>query len=561
MSRMLSDVSVGYLKRQQEVEERNRKETYERNKQLRDAAGQFLQASMEGLREEHKPMALQNLAEIMMLDPSKLDEKKIRKIANDKLSFLWEGTAPTIPPPQTINSSLQQPSGEQQGFIREQRPAEGMGQSAPGIPAPQFGSHIPLPNIAERPPLETAVTIPPPLPPEGYRRSAYPSESELSMKAYAESQAKMYQELAQAREKKRAEFELEREFPKPKPLETLTGKQRLYDPNTGEILVDIDPNATDIDDVKLQHVPGQLNGADRNAAFAPNSGGPFKAGHYYMVGQNGDYVDVSSHFIPMSPSTIRIVDRSQPSKALPPDLRTALDRTAMSLTSPLERVSLMDSINRMWESGDEANTIASLKQASLDRDDPGIKATVLGRRDAMLALMDIEDLLDKVPQNLLSGTVEDTIRRLGSTTDPKMVEVRTRLTILNQAYRQAITGKAFSEKEAEEYAGMFPSYRNTAPVNKAELKAMMGAFQKYDQQYWGNRLGTGRNWSDFTEIAARRRIPESTRAGPYEPPPIPSPGGAAAAGAAERPMQIHEGYEYNWDSKKNVYVKGKKVAR
>ena len=69
--------------------------------------------------------------------------------------------------------------------------------------------------------------------------------------------------------------------------------------------------------------------------------------------------------------------------------------------------------------------------------------------------------------SLLSGNFEKVINKLGAVRDPKLVELATELQGNIQAYRNAISGTAYSEQEGKDIASIFPGINKSQSLNSA----------------------------------------------------------------------------------------------
>lgn len=261
-----------------------------------------------------------------------------------------------------------------------------------------------------------------------------------------------------------------------------------------------------------------------------------REGREYLPTKEGlvEITGMTEKIPPQPPATIQIMNQTRPSAQMPPELKSAVERATMSITSPTERLGTMTAVNNMIESGDIPNAISTIKQIALENDRSANAAAVTGRRETMAALLDIQDLLKAVPQNLLVGTAEDVVRKLGASTDPRYVEIGNQLLITLQAYRKGVTGAQFGVQETGEYSRAFPSYSNTAPVNDAQIKGLLEAFKRNDKIYWETKLGKGRDWTDYAELAAGRGVltpPPTGGRGTTTPPPT----GARGAGGTTTP--------------------------
>ncbi len=178
---------------------------------------------------------------------------------------------------------------------------------------------------------------------------------------------------------------------------------------------------------------------------------------------------------------------------MPSDYRTALER-ALGAVPAIRRGSWVQTANRLWQEGNTNELREVIRQAATEAEDVTTKNQVRSRQATLAALDDMEDMLTElqaagVPTNWLTGTVEDLARRLGTSTDPRFVALRTRLTDTLVNYRRAATGVAFSVRESADYERMFPSYRQTLPVNRATIQGLKRAMRTNDTVFWEQKLG------------------------------------------------------------------------
>ena len=198
------------------------------------------------------------------------------------------------------------------------------------------------------------------------------------------------------------------------------------------------------------------------------------------------------------------------------EISDALGRATMTMPQT-RRNQTIRTVNTMVERGDIASARATIRQAALESEPVAVRQQIQGRREVAGALVDIQELLKKVPTNLLVGTAEDVARKLGTSTNAEYVKLGNRLTILNQSYRRSMTGAQFSIPEAQEYGKIFPNYSTTAPVNAALIESLTDAFRRNDQTYWDYKLGPG--WADAPAQAAppadQRKEQRSPSTGQY----------------------------------------------
>lgn len=210
-----------------------------------------------------------------------------------------------------------------------------------------------------------------------------------------------------------------------------------------------------------------------------------------VIGPDGKPVFVRpDQAVGMAPASTR---EQYTGSKMPPEYQNALDRAILNIASA-KRAPILQMANRYAEAGDTAGLGDVIRQAAIDTENVDTKNQILGRRATVASLADTRQTLEElkakgVSTGILTGTVEDVVRKLGKTTDPELVALKNRLqgTLIN--YRRAATGVAFGEREAAQYKEMFPNYKNDLPVNIALINGLEREMNTYDAEYWTHKLG------------------------------------------------------------------------
>jgi hypothetical protein len=200
-------------------------------------------------------------------------------------------------------------------------------------------------------------------------------------------------------------------------------------------------------------------------------------------------------------------DTSPPQPALTAsmssDYKSVIDRAVLNIPS-VRRPAFTDAFNRAWEeaarSGDRSELNDLIRYAAVDTENAENKERIIGRMATVNSLRDVRDTLERysalgdddapvLPTNWLLGNIERIYRSVGTSTDPRYVELANRLmgTLIN--YRRAATGVQFGQKEAEQYELMFPQGTNTPEVNLALIDGLLDEMDSYDSTYWRHKLG------------------------------------------------------------------------
>ena len=129
-----------------------------------------------------------------------------------------------------------------------------------------------------------------------------------------------------------------------------------------------------------------------------------------------------------------------------------------------------------------------------ETEDADSEKRIGGAYDTLAALKEIESLIQEARNSgadtgILTGTVEDVMRNLGATMNPKLVNIQTRINTALINYRRAATGVQFSLPEAKQYEKQFPNIRNNFDVNQALINTLKNDFQSQLDSFYTRKLG------------------------------------------------------------------------
>ena len=196
------------------------------------------------------------------------------------------------------------------------------------------------------------------------------------------------------------------------------------------------------------------------------------------------------------PMVIGKTDSMQP---LPSHVKTAVQRATTNM--PVSRKGpVNDTISRMWAEGDEEGVKSYVRQLAVEGETVDLKNQVQGRASAIDALKDVSVLLKDlnaagVKTDKITGTAENVMNWLGTTTDPKLVELRGRLELILMNFRRSMTGVAFGESESKAYSRIFPTFSNTLPVNQAQINGLRASMEGNQRTFFRDKLGeAGMKW-------------------------------------------------------------------
>jgi len=100
------------------------------------------------------------------------------------------------------------------------------------------------------------------------------------------------------------------------------------------------------------------------------------------------------------------------------------------------------------------------------------KNNLLNSETTLKTFWNLNNLLTSYHKNggdtdLLSGSFEEVTRKLGNTTNPKLIPIATSIEQTIQTYRKAISGTAYSDQEGRDITSIFPNVKNSKEVNDA----------------------------------------------------------------------------------------------
>ena len=122
------------------------------------------------------------------------------------------------------------------------------------------------------------------------------------------------------------------------------------------------------------------------------------------------------------------------------------------------------------------------------------RAATVERSQAIDSLITIKEALNEYvaktgDTNIVSGNIQDALRKIGTAGDPELAKIGTRITQALQIYRSSVTGAAWGEQEDQEYNQLFPSFKNTNKLNTAIVEGMLDALNANNRVYLETVLG------------------------------------------------------------------------
>lgn len=129
-----------------------------------------------------------------------------------------------------------------------------------------------------------------------------------------------------------------------------------------------------------------------------------------------------------------------------------------------------------------------------------------GREDALYAINTIQSLLDDFvalggETGLLKGNIEKFQNNiLKKTGNQQLAGIANEIAMTIQKYRQELTGAAFTESEAKEYARLFPGIEKSPELNNALMESMKSAYERNLNMFYQRQLGGVGNWQKLQEL-------------------------------------------------------------
>lgn len=168
-------------------------------------------------------------------------------------------------------------------------------------------------------------------------------------------------------------------------------------------------------------------------------------------------------------------------------------RATDNLPGP-RRAQKLATFSRLFDEGQTQELADQVRQTVIDGETVDLKNQVIGRQTMRASLLNAKQTLEDmkqagIPTNWFVGTAEDLLRKVGATQNPQYVSMANQLADSLITYRRQATGVSFGEREAADYARMFPNYRNTIPVNDAQIAGLLNSINSNDAVYWSHKLG------------------------------------------------------------------------
>jgi len=195
--------------------------------------------------------------------------------------------------------------------------------------------------------------------------------------------------------------------------------------------------------------------------------------------------------------------------ALPPDIRTAF-LASVSNRSPEQRKTMLKDLVSQDDPARQLQYMRNVAMKSLNASD---RSAISGRITALRQIDDIQETLSAlrqakdgkpIPEGLIGYNIERVKNFFGKTGNPEYKSLVAKLVSTLQAYRQSMTGKAFSSKESEEYKqfGIAPeNLYNDVSWTDASIRGFKDSLRNQVISQYGIALGED---YDYAEILVGR---------------------------------------------------------
>lgn len=122
------------------------------------------------------------------------------------------------------------------------------------------------------------------------------------------------------------------------------------------------------------------------------------------------------------------------------------------------------------------------------------QSQIAGRFQTVEALSSIKDDIAAFKAaggniGLLKGSAESIANRLGQVTDPKVVDIATKLQSTLMNYRRSMTGAAFAESETAEYNKIFPTTKGSIDLANIRIDALVKMMNQSNESAYSFKIG------------------------------------------------------------------------
>ena len=174
---------------------------------------------------------------------------------------------------------------------------------------------------------------------------------------------------------------------------------------------------------------------------------------------------------------------------------TAWNNIALHLGSVSATSTFNDQLQKYLDNGDYTSAFEYITTQAKQSTDSDTRSAINSAESAISALVSIQQWLDAFYAAwgdtwIFAGTAEQVANRIWKTTDPELKKLATQINTAIQQYRKAISGAAFTESEAREYAAIFPSTKNDKELNTALIDGTLQTMLQNLNANYAQILGT-----------------------------------------------------------------------
>lgn len=185
----------------------------------------------------------------------------------------------------------------------------------------------------------------------------------------------------------------------------------------------------------------------------------------------------------------------------------AITKASKSLSPALSegaRKAFLANIGSLASAGDYKTASNDLITTAINSTGVGVQEKLIAKYTAINQLNDIQELLKDYSSkggktDIFTGTFEQIQQKLGSTGSPELAGIANRILATVISYRQNVSGAAFTEAEAAQYANLFPGISKTPLLNEAKINSLKDSFNTDIRSILGVRIGAT-NYDNLMKI-------------------------------------------------------------
>jgi len=163
-----------------------------------------------------------------------------------------------------------------------------------------------------------------------------------------------------------------------------------------------------------------------------------------------------------------------------------------------------DALDDYAQKGNIEGAKSYLKKMAISDSTADQQKTVMGKERTVEFLGEIKDdlkTLEKAgyPTGFWSGNYENVLAKVGQVKNPEMRKIATKIATAMMTYRRDMTGVQFTEKEAKEYARIFPSIDKVGRFNSASIDGLRETFNGDLKMFYKQKMGKDNYSKIFSE--------------------------------------------------------------